>query len=229
VLEHLRKLDYRGISGKFHAHITLRTKHPQSDPQYLRDLCRRNKVKVTIIELRNFDTQYEYHTIVTKHYKIDDKDAVSLIITDLQGLVETFNHCGFEVIRTKLEHEDLPTINTEFSYREYHYKLRLHKNEYDRTIEFLDKYSKQFNYYLSRNLIETKNNFINQFITLRIFNETIEYADRKANLIHYFLEEYLDIMVIEFKQETAVFDTNLGLDATWIPVDGRYVEHSKVE
>lgn len=214
-LSFMHRFDYESISGKFHSHITVKISN-QSEVSRLREFCKKRRVKFTEIDLSDFSGREQKDIMITKHFLTDGKDAVYKIIDDLDSLSKEATKEGFEVVRVKLEHESLPTISRFDSnnYREIHIKLRVRKDEYDWTMDFLKMYSKMYGYVPSKNPASDKGEFLSQFVNVRYYDGTLSDTDDKVTKLVRFLTEN-GILVEEVKSETAVFDTNLSLDSWW--------------
>jgi hypothetical protein len=217
-LADLKTLDYQGVSGKFHSHITTRLEAPE-DPkrlQELQDFCRAHRVKLTLIDLSRFDGPAQRDVMTTQHHRDPSPDAVHHIIDALTALCRALIAAGFPILRVKLEHESLPTLPA-FSpsqYREVHVKLAIPPDDYPDTMRRLALDAPRFGFVPSRNPLDRKPDAVTQFLNMRLYQGTLADADAHTHALVEHLRS-LSIPIREVKQETAIFDTHRDHDRWW--------------
>lgn len=217
-LKALKQRDFGQVQGKFHSHITVAVTRGEGEGaqiEQLRGWCRQRKIKLTVIDLSRQD-RHQRDVMTTQHYKIEAEDAVEQIIDQLIALCEALEDSGYTILRVKLEHESLPTLNT-FSaaqYREVHIKLKLDAQGYEQQLQALRELGQTHHFVPSSNPHERHEDYVAQFINLRIYEGDLARADAHvAQLQAALIAQRFDI--IQTKAETTIFDTNLALDRWW--------------
>lgn len=202
------------LAGKFHAHLSLDASDTNLDR--LKRFCTQRKVKLTVIELENLQGRAQSDVMTTSHYRIETTDAVSQITQHLLDLSKQLSDAGYSVLRAKLEHESLPTLErfNQTQYHEVHIKLRIAVDEYSDAMSTLKQLGQQYGFVPSRNPYERQTDVVVQFINLRIYDGQREEADLR-------IEKIVDVVkqqgfdVTEVKRETVVYDTHQDLDSWW--------------
>ena len=213
-LEHLRGLDYQGVCGKFHSHITVEI-NEQAQLEQLKAWCRERKIKLTVIDLeRQERTQRDVMT--TQHYRIEEPDAVAQIVDKLKALSLELEAHGYEVLRVKLEHESLPTLPrfSAHQYREVHIKLHLKPERYEQDMTRLKQLGQQQGFVPSSNPNERTHEHIAQFVNMRLYDGELTQTEAKIEQVLEALQAH-ELDVAQVKAETTILDTNLALDRWW--------------
>lgn len=186
------------LLGKFHSHITVPAEHKELAISVLKMAGIR--FKATTIELSGVQVD----TMITQHFhtrKFLSYENIETYVKDTARLLETF---GAKVLRIKIEHEDLPTLNPRAErYRECHIKLRIYPNT---------KLPQDLQgFVLSRNPNEVTKEYEHRFLNCRTYSGTVEDFDEKVDKFIETIKEH----VIEVKKESTILDTNLALDKWW--------------
>lgn len=213
-LEHLRGLDYQGVCGKFHSHVTVEVSE-QAQIEQLKGWCRERKIKLTVIDLeRQERTQRDVMT--TQHYRIEEPDAVAQIVDKLKALSLDLEAHGYEVLRVKLEHESLPTLPrfSAHQYREVHIKLHLKPERYEQDMMRLKQLGQQQGFVPSSNPNERTHEHIAQFVNMRLYDGELAQTEAKIQQVIEALQAH-ELVVAQVKAETTILDTNLALDRWW--------------
>lgn len=202
------------ICGKFHAHLTLNVPGEQIDD--CRTFCREQKVKLTVIDLENASGKKQTDVMTTSHYLDAAPDAVSRITTQLHELATRAQSNGFPVVRAKLEHESLPSFSRfdRHRYHEVHIKLQMPNSSFEEDYQQLKEMGKDFGFVPSRNPLQRDEDWVTQFVNLRIYEGHRADADEMVARV----EEALTATGFqrrETKRETVVFDTAQELDGWW--------------
>jgi hypothetical protein len=204
------------LEGKFHSHITLRMQHEQ-EVERLRRFCRAHRVKLTVIELGDFNTQAQRDVMTTQHHKYTGEDAMTRVLNQIGALVDALVEEQFEVTRVKLEHESMPTLPvfSKGTYREVHIKLHIPHAEYDEVMQTLAAQASSYGFVPSSNPNERRDAYIAQFLNLRFYKGDAAQAQAHVDT----LTEHLSaqgLHVAQVKSETTILDTNQGWDAWWM-------------
>ena len=213
----LRQISFPNSAEKFHAHLTVEISGDRVDD--LKDLCKREKIKLTIVDLENTSGQSQTDVMTTSYYRDNADGAVARIAKQLADTSEALSNSQFKVIRAKLEHESLPSLDTfsETNYHEIHVKLLIPDSAYQETHQALVTIGAKKGFVPSRNPLGQKEEGVTQFINQRIFSGSHEQADEKISDMLKSIE-HLQLSVIEVKRETVIFDTHQKLDQWWISV-----------
>lgn len=213
-LERLKGLDYQGLCGKFHSHITVELGE-QASLEALKGWCRERKIKLTVIDLeRQQRTQRDVMT--TQHYRIEEDDAVAQIIDELILLSQALIAHGYEVSRVKLEHESLPTLPRfdRRQYREIHIKLHLEPARYEQDMALLEQLGASLGFVPSSNPNERTEVHVAQFVNMRIYEGDLAQSEAKIAQLVEALKAH-ELHVAQVKAETTILDTNLERDRWW--------------
>lgn len=207
-------LHQQKLSGKFHAHLSVATE--DVDLTLLMNFCQQRRVKLTVIDLENYCGRTQSDVMTTSHYSISESDAVEQITQHLLSLTQDLTDAGYSVLRAKLEHESLPTLDrfSESQYHEVHIKLRLSKTDHKKQIEKLKELGSRLGFVPSRNPLERNANEVIQFVNLRMYSGDRESADQIVESIVSKLENQ-HFAIKEIKRETVVYDTRQDLDDWW--------------
>jgi hypothetical protein len=192
------------LHGNFHAHITLNTSQVGFAVP-----C---GWKTTIILLNKGDREQK-DTMITKHFRTDTEKTknVEAIMEVLRNTaLELAQDVNIQVVRVKLEHESLPTLNiTEHSYREAHIKIQVPYGKDVNTNQLT-------NYVRSRNPMAVTPDGLITFLNVRFYAGTVSDVDQQINDDVILLQKCNPhIKVLEVKIESAIYDTNLLLDRWW--------------
>lgn len=187
------------LVGKFHVHLTL--------------LCdkfegRVKGWKTTVITLSNKEHN-QIDVMLTKHYVIPSIKCQSIedIHNDIANSVNLVESLGYKVIRVKLEHESLPTLEvSEKNYRECHIKIRMTK-DYD--------FKCPEGFVKSANPLSKEANADVYFINKRWYKGDIDLIDQEIRESLDFILMHNIVEIIEVKQESIVSDSNNMLDKWW--------------
>lgn len=189
------------LQGKFHAHITMGTQDVDFQPP--------KGWKTTIITLSRGD-RHQKDVMITRHFMVGSEKNPTLdsVMADMEATTTEMSDRGYDVIRAKLEHEDLPTIAPSLdTYRECHIKIQK---------PIGTKLSTVTNYVQSRNPMETTTTHETVFLNARYYNGTNEGVDGQIDSVVRTLGILNpDCKILEVKKETTVFDTNHKLDKWW--------------
>ncbi len=211
--DHATQLAPENIDGIFHAHLTVTAAFDQLPA--LRDLCRGQGVKLTIVDLEK-ESRQQRDVMTTSYYRESSPGSLRRIVGQLIDLAAVLNSQGYPVMRAKLEHETRPTVTT-FSraqYHEVHIKLAIPAESFPDRRERLAELGKVEGFVASSNPRERTDGRVMQFVNLRIYEGDQTAADaRVRDLVN--LLETEGFVVRETKQETVIFDTNLALDEWW--------------
>lgn len=195
----------RDVTGKFHAHVTV-----EADDR-LADFCKGRSVKVTVIEdQRPGSTRLTWMT--TSYYLDEESGAYDRVVAKLESLSSSLSQAGFSVLRSKLEHESLPTAEpfSKSVYREFHVRISLPADRAAEAREDIrkDAESAGLKCFMSKNQMADK---LNQFVSFRCYEGPVRDAEWKLGAL-------LNILggrgynPVEVKRETAVYDTNPEMD-----------------
>jgi hypothetical protein len=212
------------LVGKFHSHLTIKS----NDIDVLKKAATIAKGKLTVIDLDAHGSQGR-ECMITNHFVTGYRgfDSADKIITHLKQIASKINQTfNAEVIRIKLEHELFhprslsSQINQSlycYDYTECHIKVLIPPNIQLRQIKEL---AELFSWRLSSNPFNVSDNGIVQFINRRFY--TREYSDYDIlQLINDSVDDMIvklyntGVDIIERKVETAVYDSNVDLDAWW--------------
>lgn len=187
------------LQGHFHAHIT----YTQATEKKLEI----SGWKDTIIVI-NKDDRYQEDVMITRHYVVPSLKTPELIdvAIDLGRTCHMLKEQGVTIIRSKLEHESLPTYEpSKSTYRECHIKIKAQKG-----YQVLAPQG----FVVSRNAMDKEGEVY--FLNARFYEGTIEEISVKISEAVNFLK-YMNhlLTVLEVKEETTVFDSNLALDHWW--------------
>ena len=200
------------LSGKFHSHITVLCDDDQIPK--LRELCKELRCVVTVIDLQK-ETQAQRDIMLTHHFFIGRGvyNSVEDIKHALQTSCDVLSLHGFNPVRTKLEHESLPTVEPSVeTYREVHFKCILPAVKRDAFISAVR--SMDDTLVPSNNPYETfDNGDITQFINKRYYDGTVEEADKQSDAVASMLSTMCTVK--EVKRESIVYDSNLSHDKWW--------------
>ena len=205
-----------GLRGRFHSHITVR-----ATAAALGAFCaERPGLKATVIDLADFAGRAQQDRMVTAyHFSPGGAEGMAHIGAQLDQTVAALQAAGLEVLRVKLEHEALPTLEP-FSptrYREVHVKLRLDTADHAAVMDRLRQHAARFGYVPSRSPAQHLDGgrSLHQFLNLRLYAGTLADTQAQVAALHAFLTDDCGLEVVEIKQETAILDTAHDLDRWW--------------
>ena len=200
------------IQGKFHSHITVICDNDHIPA--LKLLCKTLRCVITVIDLEK-DTKSQRDIMLTHHFYIGrgKYNSVDEIKTELENACSILTQNGFNVVRTKLEHESLPTVTpSESTYREVHFKCIMPVA--DRDVILATVRSSNDTLVPSSNPYENLGDGnVTQFINKRFYIGSVEEADTESDEIASMLGTLCS--VIEVKRESVVYDSNLSHDRWW--------------
>ena len=211
--DHATQLAPKDIGGIFHAHLTVLAASDQLPA--LDDLCRGQRVKLTIVDLEK-DRRQQRDVMTTSYYHESSPGSLTRIIGKLNDLAHVLDTQGYPVVRAKLEHETRPTVAS-FSraqYHEVHIKLAIPAESFPRRRQQLAELGKVKGFVASNNPRERTDGQVMQFVNLRIYEGDQAGADARVRELVTCLEAE-GFVVRETKQETVIFDTHLELDEWW--------------
>lgn len=189
------------LAGKFHAHITIQ--HDGKDFQIPKGW------KSTIILLSRNDKQ-QVDEMITRHFFLGShrNPDIESIRNDLNQAKELLESGGCQVLRVKLEHEDLPTLPPSAStYRECHVKYQAPLGT---TLSHPDALV------ASSNPMAVHRDYEIRFLNARFYEGSVEEVDAKIQYyVNNLVKENPQIKILEVKRETTVMDSNHELDSWW--------------
>jgi hypothetical protein len=206
---------FRELAGRFHAHLSVTA--TSETIEALRALCKSQRVKLTVVDLENLAGRSQTDVMTTSYHEDPAAGAVGRVVERLSALSAALGEAGFDVVRAKLEHESLPSLQpyTAEHYHEVHVKLEIPAAGYDEAAAGLRELGQVHGFVPSRNPRERGAEWVMQFVNLRLYEGGQEDADRRV----------IDLLralraagheVVEVKRETVVFDTHQQLDRWWI-------------
>jgi len=204
------------LVGNYHAHFTIAA--TTSDLDTLRELCRRLKAKLTVVDLENLAGRSQTDVMATCYFLDTQPGAVAQIADQLSATARELGDAGFAVQRIKLEHESLPSFAVfgEQHYHEIHIKLRIDVAQFETAYRQLIEMGKRCGFVPSRNPLDRTDTTVTQFVNVRLYKGDQPTADQALANIHAALAD-AGFHIVETKRETVVFDTHQELDAWWTP------------
>lgn len=212
------------LVGNFHSHLTIKS----DDIDVLKKAATIAKGKLTVIDLDAHGTQ-DRECMITNHFVTGYRgfDNADKIITHLKHLTSKINQTfDAEVIRIKLEHELFhprsltSQINQSlycYDYTECHIKVLIPPSMQLTQIKEL---AELFSWRVSSNPFSVSDDGIVQFINRRFYTKEYSSCDI-LQLINKSIDDMMiklyntGVDIIERKVETAVYDSNVDLDAWW--------------
>jgi hypothetical protein len=193
----------RDLEGRFHAHLTV-------DGEPSATVCATLGARATIIDLDGARAQRD--GMVT----IDHRGRLSAFGPRLLALVDGLGAAGLPVRRVKVEHGSVPTIAVfdRHRYREVHVKLAIPRDAVAAAFERLEAGRATWGYALSRNPREQTDTHLVQFVNLRLYEGDVAAANARVAALVAWLAAH-GLAPVEVQQETAVIDTDHGVDAWW--------------
>ena len=189
------------LKGKFHAHITVTAPEGEFQPP--------KGWKVTIIVLNKGDRSQQ-DVMITRHFMVGSEKTPYFmhILPELLDANNQLLAMGLVPARTKLEHEDLPTVApTAEYYRECHIKIRVPTGYDLQTVP---------GYVQSRNPMEVAAEYTTVFLNARYYSGTVEEVDDNIDAAVMAIRiTNPGCAILEVKKESTVVDTNLNLDKWW--------------
>ncbi len=186
------------LKGRFHVHLTL------ACDEFNEKI---HSWKTTVISLTR-DKHNQLDVMLTKHYYIPSNKTECLqdIKNDISKAVAEVEKLGYQVLRVKLEHEDLPTLKpSKENYRECHIKIEIPKGF---------QFELPSGWVKSKNPIQQKGATDVFFLNKRWYDSYVDEIENQV-LITIVRLTKKGISILEHKQETIVFDSTKGLDAWW--------------
>ncbi|MCB9743677.1 MAG: hypothetical protein H6740_13840 [Alphaproteobacteria bacterium] len=204
-----------GLRGRFHSHLTVAMPDSAS-LERLRAFCAARKVKLTVIDLADFQERAQRDVMTTCYHRSEAPNALQVVLDEVEALRLALEAEGFEVLRAKLEHESLPTLSqlSEERYRETHIKLALSEAALEAEMSALASMAPDWGFVLSRNPNERRADRVHQFLNLRAYAGSREQADARTQALVEALQAR-GFEVLEVKRETTVLDTRREHDRWW--------------
>jgi hypothetical protein len=207
-------MEIKDLKGKFHAHITVLAK----SLAVLEAKAKANKAKTTVIYLQKGDS-FQTDVMVTKYFFIkDDEDkTVFDFLEDLKEIAADIESGGMKVLRTKIEHESLPTLlPSKDHYWEMHFKCLI-------PFEDLEDIKAGIQESIpgmvpSTNVFSKKEQKAVQFFNMRVYEGTEEQAMETFERLQSVLSTVMLCFhgeLIESKREVIVYDSNHSHDEWW--------------
>jgi hypothetical protein len=208
-----RALDYR---GNFEVHLTVRAVDSLA---VFRDWCAEQQCKcVHIILARGLQAQQPMATWRRSH------TALPKVLAEATHRAAELEQAGFPVVRVKIEadpdNDDVPDNDSQAlmlppeNYFEHHIKL---KRKTTAGTEQLLPLCLEHGAHLSHNAWrEASDGFEERFITLRCYRMGRTSAAMQLHDLYRDLEVAGE-QIIDIESEYTVYDSNLALDAGWLP------------
>lgn len=195
------------VVGKFHGHVTI------EDNGSIADYCRGRSIKLTTIEDERADGSSRTVHMTTSYYLDLEPGALGRAIARLEALADGLQAAGFVVIRKKLEHEGLPTIEpfSESNYREFHIRLSIPQKSKQVVRQLAERAGLKC--FMSRNPVVGS---MDQFVSFRCYDGLLVESEVKLRGLLDALDKSR-LKVIAVKRETAVYDTNPQMDDWFFP------------
>lgn len=194
-------MEQHELDGRFHAHLTILTDKPNFE-------CPKGW-KVTIILLRKGDVEQQ-DIMITKHFvKGTPKTPKTLsIYVDCERAKLELEYAGHKVIRTKIEHESLPTFApSEAHYRECHVKIKKPVGT---------KLIAVPGFVESNNPMEVTDTHSTVFLNARFYSGSVNEVDETVDSMIDQVRKLNPLCtILEAKKESAIYDSNLNLDKWW--------------
>jgi hypothetical protein len=210
--------DMHDYHGEFEVHITVRTPSEESLGRF-RQWCRAREFKcVRIVLARGAHVE---QPMATWHRR---DVTLSRVVAEAEACAAEMGHEGFPVVRVKveaaLENDDVPQEDADAkahrpeNYFEHHIKL-LRVTTIPR--EALLQTCERHGAHLSRNAFrEVAGGQEERFVTLRSYDVGRISSERKLQQLRAALVG-LGERVVACESEYCIYDTNLDLDAGWLP------------
>ena len=196
----MANLQLQQLKGNFHAHITI---------LHNGDFKRLSGWKNTIILLSK-DSQYQTDVMLTRHFRTNSHKTpdVYSILKVLDKAKMDLQSAGHKVVRVKLEHESLPTLNVSNQhYRECHIKYKVPHGEVLKSIG---------GFVPSSNPMSVHDSFSHLFLNKRVYEGDCQSVDDTIRKQVQLLSNINpNCTLIEVKIETTVWDSNLNHDKWW--------------
>lgn len=206
------------LRGRFHSHVTV-----QAHAEAVAAFCAaRPGLKATIIDLADVAGQRKQQDRMVTAYHFSPGGAAGMahIAAQLARTADDLQAAGMPVLRIKLEHEALPTLEP-FSpqqYREIHIQLHLPADPGDRerTLAWLRAQAPAFGYVPSQNPAQIlADGSRHHFLNLRRYAGTLPEIDAQVQALCHHLQQVGGLSIVEVKQETTLLDTHQERDRWW--------------
>lgn len=201
------------LLGKFHSHITINSSNEEKALCILRSNSIQAKSTTITLSGRGRD---QTDTMLTQHfhtYKYKCYQSIEDYVLYTANILESN---GVNVVRIKIEHESLPTLQpSEDRYRECHIKLKIPNDEVGSVKYLLNVNDELFNgFALSNNPNEVTTKYTTLFLNSRVYEGSVEGFDNRVKGVVHKLR-LLGVLVVEVKIESTTLDTRLSLDKWW--------------
>jgi hypothetical protein len=205
-------------AGDFEVHVTVRT---VGTLEAFRAWCEAERCKcVRIVLARGVQVEQPMATWRRNRTVLPD------VLADATARAQALEHAGFAVARVKIEadpsNEDVPAtdaaalLQPSSNYFEHHVKLR---RETAAGCESLLRVCLDHAAHLSRNAWrEPAEGFEERFVTLRSYRTGRSAAEGRLRRLVAALAGAGE-QIIDVESEYTVYDSNVGLDAGWLPHD----------
>jgi hypothetical protein len=188
----------------FETHVTIDYDKVQ-DLGNFKEVCVFMRVKPLIFTLLGEKIKHPHHVMCTE--KFESKDANTSLIKAC-ALIIGLKSANFDTIRVKIETPlSLNNTNT-FPYHEAHWKINIPDLKGAVKLNKFLKKQKDLS-------VSALNGSTNQYLTVRCYNVTSAKAVEKFNKLSKVIQLAL-LKVESCHYETAVVDTNIGLDEGWV-------------
>jgi hypothetical protein len=199
--------------GHFEVHLTVRAESPHADAQF-RAWCRDRGVKCVRIVLDRGATPDQPMATWRR-----SNTVLPTVRAEAERLAADLTAAGVPVTRVKIEvdpaNEDVPAADAAGSANYFEHHVKLHRpTGADRTA--LAAACARHAAHLSRNAFRDSSDFEERFVTLRGYHIGAATAAERLTALLTDLHA-LGETVLECESEYCVFDTNLDLDAGWLP------------
>lgn len=205
--------------GHFEVHLTARTGGRATTDRFA-GWCKDRGLKCVHIILARGETADQPMATWRR-----SSTVLSVVRTEAEQLARDASASGFEVVRLKVEADphnaDVPVTDEESvahppdAYFEHHVKLQRPTGALrDGLLDVCEQHAA----HLSRNAYRDGGEVEERFVTQRAYGVGRITATARLHELLADLDT-LGEMVIEFESEFCVYDTNLKLDAGWLPGD----------
>ena len=185
---------------RYHIHITSEDKKAP----------RRFKLTSVILEKRKV---IQEHNMFTRTFV-----GTADVQRDIEFMKSNFSKMFTNIQRFKIELLDEPIyldFYNDVNYREVHIKLKIAKDSFEQTKDWLKQNEDKFEYSLSNNPKEITEDYVTQFVNKRYMNIASNEASMHLKSIIDFLTTLYNVQIKEIKEEISVYDTNFDLDKWW--------------
>ena len=186
----------------YEIHITLEVSNTDTFIKH----CREIGVKPIVIETENRKEEHSLQVMTSSTHEGKDYNII------LNNICSELIKRKYKILRKKVEIQPDEKKHISHVYYETHLRLKL---EHDFDFNSLKEKCVENKFHLSKNLFKKEKDFVYQMITFRGSHLPI---DRLYLIINRMARE-LDILNIEYDKieiEECIFDSNSGIDYTWL-------------